>query len=221
MGIPFAKGILKSKTSIFLNKKTVMKKTMIIMAALFFSIGAAKAQGVHFGIKAGMNASELHSSDFKDGKTKIGFHGGVLAHIHTANKSWAIQPEVMYSLEGSKYDILGETVKTDLDYVNVPVLVQYMFDNGFRIEAGPQIGFLVNAKSKFGDSDSKDVKSSFKSTNFSIPVGVGYLTRSGLGFDARYNFGVSDINDVTDGNKVTSNNFQFGIFYQFSDTKMK
>lgn len=191
-----------------------MKKTMIIAAAILFSF-AAKSQGVHFGIKGGLNASELHGSGINDAKTKIGFHAGALAHIHTSNPSWGIQPELMYSLEGAKYN---DDVKLDLGFLNLPVLVQYMFDNGFRIEAGPQLGFLMSAKQKMGDN-SEDVKDNLKSINFSIPVGIGYLTRSGLGFDARYNFGVSDLNDMGEGNKVTGNNFQFGLFYQFSDTK--
>ncbi len=59
----------------------------------------------------------------------------------------------------------------------------------------------------------------FKSTAFSIPLGIGYLTTSGLGFDARYVFGLSNINENS-GPTIQSNVFQFGIFYQFNDTKM-
>lgn len=197
-----------------------MKKTMMIMAALLFTFGAAKAQGVHFGIKAGANFSELHSKNYTDNKTKVGFHGGLLAHIHTANPAWGIQPEVMYSLEGAKHKVAGSEATTDLHFINVPVLVQYMFANGWRVETGPQVGFLVDAKSKIGDV-STGIKDDLKSVNFSIPVGIGYLTRYGLGFDARYNFGISDLNDTDAGSKLTSNNFQFGIFYQFSDSKMR
>lgn len=195
-----------------------MKKSMIIMAALLFSVGAVKAQGVHFGIKAGANFSELHSSGMKDNKTKVGVHGGALAHIHTANPSWAIQPEVMYSLEGAKFKNAGTEGTMDLHFVNVPVLVQYLFANGWRIETGPQLGILAAAKTKVGSS-SVDVKEDLKTVNFSVPVGIGYLTRSGLGFDARYNFGISDLSDG--GDKLTGNNFQFGLFYQFSDSKMR
>ncbi len=196
-----------------------MKKTILI-AATFFALFSAKAQKAHFGIKAGMNASSLNSSPSNsDMQTKIGFNAGLLAHIHTSNKSWAVQPEIYYSSEGAKSKA-NSKAKTNLDFLNVPVLVQYMFDNGFRIEAGPQVGFLLNAKSKVG-STSTDVKNSFKKTNFSIPVGLGYLTSSGLGFDARYNFGISDLNNTNSGTKVHSNVFQFGLFYQFSDSKMK
>jgi outer membrane translocation and assembly module TamA len=95
-----------------------------------------------------------------------------------------------------------------------------MFDNGFRIEAGPQVGFLINAKSK-SSNVSVNVKDNFKKTNFSIPVGLGYLTSSGLGFDARYNFGISNLNNTSNSTKIHSNVFQFGLFYQFTHTKTR
>lgn len=196
-----------------------MKKTIILAATFLLAIGA-KAQNVHFGIKGGMNASELQYNDNTKFDTKIGFHAGLLAHIHTRNSQWAIQPELFYSLEGAKGIVAGNKNSFNLGYLNIPLLAQYLFDNGFRIEAGPQIGFLTSAKSKT-DNTSDDRKDDFKSTAFSIPVGVGYLTTSGFGFDARYNFGISDINNTSSSTKVQSNVFQFGIFYQFSDSKMK
>jgi len=195
-----------------------MKKT-IIFAATFIFLLSAKAQNTHFGIKAGMNASSLNASPANsDMQTKIGFNAGILAHIHARNAQWAIQPEAYYSSEGAKSKSNNDS-KTDLGFLNIPVLAQYMFDNGFRIEAGPQVGFLMNAKFKEGGS-STDIKDGYNTVAFSIPVGVGYLTTSGLGFDARYNFGISDLSKNS-GATLHSNVFQFGIFYQFSDPKIR
>jgi hypothetical protein len=193
-----------------------MKKT-IIFAATFFLLLSAKAQEVHFGIKGGLNASELHFNNDTKLDTKIGFNLGLLAHIH-AGETWALQPELIYSLEGAKGKIGNSEYSYNLNYLNVPVLLQYMFDNGFRLEGGPQIGFLLNAKTKVNNT-STDNKG-FKSTAFSIPLGVGYLTHTGLGFDARYVFGLSNINDDNNGPTIQSNVFQIGLFYQFSDTKI-
>jgi hypothetical protein len=50
---------------------------------------------------------------------------------------------------------------------------------------------------------------------------VGYLTSSGIGLDARYVFGLSNINDDKNGAVIQSNVFQFGLFYQLSDTKKR
>lgn len=193
-----------------------MKKTIFFIATLFF-LANAKAQDVHFGIKGGLNASSLDNKN-SNAETKIGFNAGFLAHIHTSNKFWAFQPELYYSLEGNRPKMIPQgTGNTNLSYLNVPVLVQYMFDNGFRIETGPQIGFLLSAKNKTSNTTT-DLKSQFKSTAFSIPLGLGYLTTTGLGFDARYNFGISNIYKANDP-KIRSNVFQFDVFYQFSHTK--
>jgi hypothetical protein len=194
-----------------------MKKTIIFAATLFFMLNA-KSQSAHFGIKGGMNASSLNYEGNSDMQTKIGFNAGVLAHIHTGNEFWAFQPEVYYSSEGAKSKS-NSNVSTNLGYLNVPVLIQYMFNNGFRLEAGPQVGFLMNAKNKLNDN-STDIKGNLKSAVFSIPAGIGYLTSTGLGFDARYNFGISNINKSTSGNKTRSNVFQFDIFYQFGGPKV-
>jgi hypothetical protein len=196
-----------------------MKKT-IIFAATLFALCSVKAQTAHFGIKGGLNASSLNSTPSNsDMQTKIGFNLGLLAHIHTSSNQWAIQPEIYYSDEGAKSKS-NSSASLNLGFINVPVLVQYMFDNGFRIEAGPQVGFLINAKSK-SSNVSVNVKDNFKKTNFSIPVGLGYLTSSGLGFDARYNFGISNLNNTSNSTKIHSNVFQFGLFYQFTHTKTR
>lgn len=194
---------------------------MILAATVLFAFGANAQMKAHFGVKAGMNASELHQKDAEvKSDTKIGFHAGALAHIHAHGSQFAFQPEVMYSLEGAKYKAGGVTRTTDLHFINVPLLAQYMFDNGFRIEAGPQFGFLMAAKDKF-DGKTEDIKDNFKTMAISVPVGVSYLTTSGLGFDARYNFGLTDLRDSDVGKKLTGNNFQFGIFWQFSDPKLR
>lgn len=198
------------------SKKIIMKKTAIFVASLFL-LFTAKAQDVHFGVKGGINVSQLHFNDNSSTDSKAGLHLGLLAHIHTSSKTWAIQPELFYSMEGAKSK--GNSgITYNLNYMNVPVLLQYMFENGFRLEGGPQIGFLLNAKTKSGDVSVEN--NGFKSTAFSIPLGVGYLTSSGFGLDARYVFGLSNINDNTNGPTIQSNVFQLGVFYQLSDTKI-
>ena len=192
-----------------------MKKTAIITASLFLLL-TAKAQQAHFGLKGGVNISQLNFNDNTTTDSKVGVHAGFLAHIH-ASKTWALQPELLYSLEGAQQKIGNSKVTINLNYLNVPVLLQYMFDNGFRLEGGPQIGFLLSAKTKTGSVTVNNT--SFKSTAFSIPLGLGYLTSSGVGLDARYVFGLSNINDSENGPTIQSNVFQLGLFYQFSDIK--
>src|SRR5450432_1195273 len=161
-----------------------MKNLSIFITSLFL-LFTAKAQQANFGVKGGVNVAQLHFSDDQiSSDNKVGLNFGVFAHIH-ASKTWAIQPELLFSLEGAQ-KVGNAGTNYNLNYLNVPVLLQYMFSNGFRLEGGPQIGFLLNAKTKSGDVTVDN--NGFKSTSVSIPLGAGYLTSSGVGFDVRYFF---------------------------------
>ena len=124
---------------------------------------------------------------------KIEFHVGGVAHIHVTKK-FAIQPELIYSEQGRKFTLLNNEYTTTLGYINIPILAQYMFNNGFRLQAGPQLGFLVSAKEKYNHI-TVDQKDKYNSTDISFAAGLGYLSPSGLGIDGRWVFGLSNINE--------------------------
>ena len=185
-------------------------KLLFISGALLLA-GFAHAQHnskVHFGLKGGLNITNLASSPDVNFETKAGFYAGGLAHIHLS-KSWALQPEVMYSLQGAQ----TEDTKIRLNYVNVPFQLQYMFDKGFRIQTGPQLGVLASASMKQGDSK-VDVKESFNGADFGWTIGASYVGNGGLGIDGRYNHGITRINE-NDGTDLYNRGFQVGLFYVF------
>lgn len=191
-----------------------MKKIFFLsVAVLLFTI--AKSQDPHFGIKGGLNASSLNNGGSAM-ETIIGFNAGAFAHIHTSI-NWSIQPEIIFSTEGAKEPLVGGnlTGKHRLNYLNFPVLLQYMFNNGLRLEGGAQFGVLLSAKDKVRENV-LDVKDMYQSTAVSIPLGASFLTRTGFGIDARYVFGLSNIYK-DDSQTIQSNVFQLGIFYQLSD----
>jgi hypothetical protein len=168
----------------------------------------AQKADLHWGLKGGLNISNIASSPNVNYDAKAGLHAGGLAHIHLS-KSWALQPEIMYSNQGAQ---MGDT-KTRLHYVNVPLQLQYIFDMGFRLQTGPQIGVLAGANVKQGDTKI-NVSNSFKPADVGWTFGASYVGESGLGIDARYNHGFSRINDVGSSN-LYNRNFQVGLFYVF------
>jgi len=183
-------------------------KRIIIAACMLLLIKGAFAQHVEYGIKGGVNFSNI-SNDAADTKadTKTGFNVGGLAHIHLS-RSFAIQPELVYSTQGAEYN----NGKLKLNYINVPVLAQYMFADGFRLQTGPQLGILTTSEFKSGHTES-DVDN-FSNADFSWAFGASYLSHMGLGIDARYNLGLTD---VTKSNTTDFQNrvWQVGLFYQF------
>jgi hypothetical protein len=115
----------------------------------------------------------------------------------------------MYSGQGAQTN----DSKVKLDYVNVPLQLQYMFDKGFRIQTGPQLGILAAANVKQGDSKT-DVKESFKTAELGCTIGASYVSEAGLGIDGRYNHGITRINE-NDGINLYNRGFQVGLFYVF------
>jgi hypothetical protein len=186
-------------------------KKKILFALTFVVSSFTYSQHASFGLKGGANFSNIWVPDNKSSNYKAGLHAGGFAHIHLSRK-WALQPELLYSTQGGKQTISNIESKTNLNYINIPVLVQIMFNNGFRLQAGPQLGFLVNAKSKYGNTKS-DIKNTYKSTDISFPLGLSYLTKSGLGFDGRWVPGFSDIQKT--GASAANNVIQLGLFYMF------
>jgi len=195
--------------------KQVLCIALLAVCALF-----ASAQSNHktvtphaeFGIKGGLNIANLHVENSTNQDAKASFYLGGLAHIHVT-KFFAVQPEIMYSGQGFNQTIDDTKYRARLSYINMPVLAQFMFGDGFRLESGPQLGVLAAARQKAGSS-STDVKDLYKPLDFSWVFGLGYVTPSGFGVDARYNLGINNINDVS-ANKVNNRVFAAGVFYQF------
>ena len=193
-----------------------MKKVFFITAMVTGSLMLKAQTHVELGLKGGLNVATLSVSNNSNIDPRISAYLGGLAHIHIS-KEFAVQPEVFFSGQGAKSTVSNVVNKANLNYIQVPVLLQYMIGTGFRLETGPQVGFLASAKQKAGDV-TVDVKNSYKKTDFSWVFGAGYLTSTGVGFDARYNLGLSKINN-DNGPKVSNRVFSVGVFYQFKALK--
>ena len=190
-----------------------MKKLLFASITLLFLSGTVQSQHVNLGIKGGLNGYTVSGENTPGYNPKLGFHAGILGHIHI-NPRFALQPELIFSTQGTTYKANGLDNKLNLNYLNIPLNFQYMFDNGFRLQAGPQLGILASAKLKTGDIKS-DTKSNFKIADIGLTVGFSYVKpTTGLGFDIRYNHGLSSINS---NNSIQAYNrgVQLGLFYLF------
>jgi opacity protein-like surface antigen len=190
-------------------------KRLLLVLAIAGTFTAAKAQEhtsrahAEFGIKAGLNVATLSDKDANDAySNRKSAHIGALLHYHITDR-FALQPELMFSAQGAEQ---GNT-QFEMNYLNLPILAQVMFGDGFRLQTGPQVGYLLSANRETGD-DEVDVKDSYNKTDFSWVLGASYITKARVGIDARYNFGISNVNENSSP-KIRNNVFQVGLFYQF------
>ncbi|MCC3215025.1 MULTISPECIES: porin family protein [Chryseobacterium] len=176
------------------------------------STSTASSSPVRFGVKAGLNISTLTENDFN---SKAGFYGGLFANIPVA-QDFSFQPEVLYNGMGAKIKGTND-IKVNLDYISVPLMLQYNALPNLYVEAGPQFSFLINSKLK-ADSNSADAKDLFKGFDFGIGLGAGYYFTDNIGITARYVAGLTDVaKDRPDLSEDKAKNgvFQVGLAYKF------
>ena len=177
-------------------------RKLILLSSFVFSTIAGYSQFVIFGAKAGLNLSTFTGNAVQNVSLLPSFHVGGTANF-LINENFMVQPEILYSGKGAKYD--GGKFK--FGYIEVPVLVQYKTASGFFLETGPQVGFLINAK-----LNTQDWKDNMKSTDYSWVGGLGYKSAMGLGASARYDFGFFN---VSTAGIVRNKTIMLSIFYTF------
>lgn len=117
-------------------------------------------------------------------------------------------------MQGNKAKEEGVTLTTKLDYINIPILANVYVTKGLAVKLGVQPAFNVSDKQKLSGGkasvEAEDVGA--ESFDFSIPVGLSYEYNNVV-FDARYNFGVTNI---ADGGDSKNSVFQITLGYKFA-----
>lgn len=217
-------------------------KKILLSAVVVFTFGLTNAQDVSYGVKGGLNLSNL-SGDIEDTKSLFGAHVGAFAEIKITDK-FSVQPELLFSMQGAKQEYtyfesfegftITETEKTTLKlgYLNLPIMAKYYVSDKFSLEAGPQIGFLLSAKVDFeytyretfdgvteieSESGSVDIKDEVKSIDFGFGFGAAYNFTDKLSLGARYTLGLTSIAKDFEGESadIKNNVLQVSLGYKF------
>ncbi len=200
-----------------LSNRLTMKKISLFALMILMSSTALFAQHLPtWGIKGGVNLANWNharQSVQENLDYRLGWHIGLLSHNHISNKI-AIQPELQFSTQGTEVELGDNDIEYRTSYLNLPVMVQYMFDNGFRAEAGPYVGFLLGARDVSASGTEIEAKADYKKVDAGLGFGLNYLSYSGFGVGGRYNLGLANIND-RNGDKVQNRVFQLSVFYMF------
>lgn len=184
-----------------------MKKAIILVALLVAVATPAAAQtDPVFGAKVGINFANLNfdPEDEEDASENLtGFTAGALIVV-PFNARFAFQPEVLYSRQGAKAE--GVDARIKLDYINIPLLANINLsggDNPVSLLVGPQLGFRISAKAEF-EGEEEDLDDDTETFDFGLVTGVSATIRNFV-VDARYTWGLSNINALEDDDQKVKN----------------
>lgn len=194
-----------------------MKTKLFVLALLTgVCISASAQKDVHipfiqFGPKVGVNIAKVDGKSFKD-EFNFGFHAGVFLALKIGEQ-WQVQPEVLFNQLATKTDTaFGNIFDTKnlkdlkLNYLSIPVLLNYCPSKVFAIQVGPQFGLLLD-KHKDLLQNGKEV---FKSGDLSLLGGV-QLSIMNFKISGRYFIGLADISDATNSDKWKNQGFQLSV----------
>jgi len=198
-----------------------LARSLLVLAILCIPTAAA-AQEVGYGVKGGLNLATL--SFDPDPGADFGIRPGVVLGGFVSipmGPRLTIQPEGLFSQKGANASEEGADAWIRLDYLEVPVLVQYAVTssstNTFNVFAGPSLAFKLKARSgaEFGeDSFEEDISEGTESFDFGVVFGAG-VNVGRFSVDGRYTFGLSNINTDTEEGKIKNRTLAFLAGYRF------
>jgi long-subunit fatty acid transport protein len=180
-----------------------MKKLASILTLVFLTI-ATNAQSlipVKYGIKAGLNFSNLNITPAIDGvqptdnSSQMGIAAGFIVHIPLSDK-WFINPEVLYSQKGASFnyafthdyeidqrDEYKTTNPLTLSYVELNPTISYKATDKLALNFGPSVSFLIGEKYDYTPEPVRDI------TNTTNILTEGLVETESL--DVGLNLGIS------------------------------
>ena len=191
-------------------------KKLVIMAAFALSSATMFAQQAvgtwSVTPKVGMTIANL-SGDVMNAKAKIGLVAGAEAEYQITDMI-SVTGGLFYSMQGAKFsnEDFEETAKTNLDYLNIPVLCNVYIAKGLAVKLGAQLGINVSAKEKY-NKITEAIGDNIEAVDFSIPVGLSYEYQNFV-LDARYNWGLSNIAKASGDYSVRNSVFQITLGYK-------
>ncbi len=188
-------------------------KLCSLLITLFFT-HAAFSQ-FNLGIKGGANITKIDGRSFKD-EFSYGYHLGGFAEIGLGGRI-SLQPEVLFNQYETRVDSSFRNIyqdaldfsddrKVKLNYLSVPLLLNYKLGSALSLQAGPQFGILLDQDKNLIENG----KEAFSKGDFSL-LGGASLNISKFRITGRYMVGLNNINDLDNQNEWKNQGFQLSL----------
>lgn len=191
-----------------------MEKRIYFLLLALCLAGFVSAQNYKGGIKLGLVSSQV-AGDTYSGFNKAGLNAGGWISLPISRRS-EIQMELAYIQKGSRENPDQEKGRYDtyimrLEYVEMPFLYRYVYNQRFNFETGLGMNFLIHSKETFNGEELTD--NPFKRQNLCFLAGFSVNISDKLKINFRTDNSLFSIRKE----KVSGDVWRFWGYGQFSD----
>ena len=199
-----------------------MKKALFLFAA--FSVSALVNAQFNIGLKGVINLSNI-KIEGQTSDAKIGFAGGPYAEFYFT-RMFGVTTELLYNEKGGREVVGGTEIKTNLNYLSIPVLFYVEPIRNFKLGLGPELAFLLTAKAKADSMSKMDIKKYFESFDKALAFGgaysfgrMGITARYVAGFDQETTMSFSDMGGEEIKQSLRNNVIQIAVSIKLNGSK--
>jgi hypothetical protein len=177
------------------------------LAAFLIGLFAAGTAHAQLGIRVGANTSTVSAktNEFQEVNThnRTGYQLGAF-YEKKLTERWSVVPEVQFSNQRMNMHVAESGVadggydadyRLRLRYLNVPIVARATV-GWFYLEAGPQVGFLINAKEKgtnnygsflgsYSTTYNRYATDNYHRVDLGLVAGIGVKLPAGFGLGVR------------------------------------
>jgi hypothetical protein len=191
-------------------------KQLFVVLTIVGVLGVTEARAQdRGGVRVGVNAATLaiDEEDF-DPKVRMGLVVGLFGVV-PVNSTLAFQPEVLFSQQGAKVEEGSDEGKIKLDFLQVPLLARVKLGSNSpaHLLVGPSFGFRTKAEVE-SNGETEDIKDEVESMDVGLVTGVAVNAGPAV-VDARYTWGLRNLDKSVDPGKVKNRVFSFSVGLRF------
>ncbi|MFI5154996.1 MAG: outer membrane beta-barrel protein [Chitinophagales bacterium] len=176
--------------------KTLTSRILLLAVLIPCSL-FSQQNSMGFGLKAGINFSNVVNASQINTSNQAGFNAGFI--MAPVSKSViGSRTELLFSRQGYNYATASTTGAVNLDYIMLAQLMSIRVTKFFEIQVGGQAAYLVSAKagnSKQYTSNSQinSVIELYNRYDYGFAGGIEFHPIKGLLVGARYNISIPDL----------------------------
>ena len=177
-----------------------MKKFFVLMVVMAVTaVMPASAQGVKFGVKGGLNNTEMKFDESVfDAENRFGWFAGPVVRIDLPITGLGVDIAGLYDQRETKVNDEKIQQKSILVPINARLNLGLGDAAGIYVAAGPQFGFNIgDDEFKWKDKDNYENTFQLKKSSFSVTLGAGVYLSDHFEVGFTYNIAMGKTADAS------------------------